>query len=56
MQVPSDCEKKEFTPIKRAVFDTTKIESLGWSVRGTMEEKLRETINVCVTRDFEINR
>lgn len=47
MQLPSDYEKKEFTPIKRAVFDTSKIEALGWFVHGTMEEKMRKTINVC---------
>ena len=47
MQVPSDSEKKSFTPIRRAVFDTSKLEALGWSVSGTMEEKLRRTIDVC---------
>ncbi len=47
MQLPSDKDKKEFTPISRAVFDTSKIETLGWSISGTMEDKLRETINVC---------
>lgn len=47
MQVPSDNEKKEFTSIKRAVFDTAKLESLGWSVSGTMVEKLRRTIDGC---------
>ena len=36
-----------FTPIRRAVFDTAKLEALGWSVSGTMEEKLRRTIDVC---------
>lgn len=44
MQVASENEKKEFTPIKHAVFDTTKLESLGWQVSGTMEEKLRKTL------------
>ena len=47
MQIPSDIEKKGFTPIKRAVFDTAKLEALGWSVSGTMEEKLSRTIDVC---------
>lgn len=49
MQLPSDYEKTEFTPINRAVFDTTKIESLGWTISGTMEEKLRKTIEKCLT-------
>ncbi len=44
MQVASESEKKEFTPIKHAVFDTSKLETLGWQVSGTMEEKLRKTI------------
>ncbi len=47
MQIPSDIEKKGFTPIKRAVFNTAKLEALGWSVSGTMEEKLSRTIDVC---------
>ena len=47
MQEPSDKEKKGFTPIKHAVFETTKLEALGWSVSGTMDEKLRRTIDVC---------
>ena len=47
MQVPSYDEKMGFTPIKRAVFDTSKLERLGWSVRGAMEEKLRNTIDAC---------
>lgn len=47
MQAPSDSEMKGFTPIKQAVFNTAKLEALGWSVSGTMEEKLRRTIDVC---------
>ena len=56
MQLPTDYEKKEFTSIKRAVFDTSKIEALGWFVHGTMEEKIRETINVCEVHERETNR
>ena len=48
MQVATESEKKTFTPIKHAVFDTTKIESLGWQVTGTMEEKLRRTLEAAV--------
>lgn len=44
IQVATENEKKEFTPIKHAVFDTSKLESLGWQVTGTMEEKLRRMI------------
>ena len=51
MQVASDVEKKGFTPIKHAVFDTAKLEALGWMVNGTMEEKLRRTIDICKVDD-----
>lgn len=47
MQVPSDIEMKGFTPIHRAVFDTAKLEALGWTASGTMDEKLRRTIDIC---------
>ena len=56
MQVPSDIEKKGFTPIKRAVFDTAKLEALGWMVNGTMEEKLRVTIDICQANDQGTNK
>ena len=51
MQVPSDIEKKGITPIKRAVFDTAKLEALGWTVYGSMEEKLKMTIDICTAND-----
>lgn len=51
MQIPSDSEKKGFTPIKRAVFDTAKLEALGWTVSGTLEEKLRRTVDICRIND-----
>ena len=51
IQIPSDSEKKGLTPIKRAVFDTAKLEALGWSVSGSMEEKLRRTIDICRIND-----
>lgn len=56
MQIPSDSEKKGFTPIKRAVFDTAKLEALGWTISGTMEEKLRRTIDVCRAYDQGTNK
>ncbi len=51
MQVPSDIEKKGITPIKRAVFDTAKLEALGWTINGTIEEKLKKTIDICKAND-----
>ena len=43
-QIASEAEKKEFTPIKRAVFDTSKLEALGWTVDGNMEDKIKKTL------------
>lgn len=42
--VPDEAERKGYSTIKKAVFDTTKLESLGWQVNGTMEEKMKSTI------------
>lgn len=56
IQEPSDCEKRGLTPIKRAVFDTSKIENLGWSISGTIEEKLRKTIGICRVHECGTNR
>ena len=49
IQAASENEQKQFTPIKRAVFDTSKLENLGWSITGFMEEKLKKTIELCKT-------
>ena len=37
---PSDAERKSFTNISHAVFDTTKLQSLGWTISGGWQEKL----------------
>ena len=44
MAVPADSESKGYNVVTNSVFSTTKLESLGWSVCGSMEEKLRKTI------------
>lgn len=49
LQVPSDIEKNSFSSIQRAIFDTAKLEALGWTVFGSLEEKLRTTIDVCMS-------
>lgn len=42
--LPNDTEQKGFSPIKRAIFDTTKTEALGWKPQYTLTEGLRNTI------------
>lgn len=37
---PSDADRKQFTNISHAVFDTAKLQSLGWSVGGDWKNKL----------------
>lgn len=44
MVIPTDSESKGYNVVTNSVFSTTKLESLGWSVCGSMEEKLRKTI------------
>lgn len=44
MDVPTDAERKAFNPVMQSVFATERLESLGWSVSGTMLEKMQGTI------------
>lgn len=44
MQLPSDAEKAGYNPVTKSVFSTAKLQSLGWKIEGTMQEKLLETI------------
>ena len=45
-EVPSDGEKAGYNTVTKSVFDTHKTEQLGWSISGTMEEKIQKTICV----------
>ena len=42
--VPSEAERKGFTPIQTALFDTSKIKALGWLPQYTFREAIRRTI------------
>ncbi len=42
--LPSDDEKRGFSVISRAVFDTTKLRSLGWTPTHTLQEGLHATM------------
>lgn len=51
MQLPSDDEKKGYNVVTRSVFSTQKLESLGWSVQGSMIEKMERTVEECKNRE-----
>lgn len=44
MIMPKESESKGYNVVKRSVFSTEKLESLGWSVEGSINEKLEKTI------------
>lgn len=43
--IPADSEKVGYNLVKKSVFKTERLRSLGWSVEGTMREKMEKTIN-----------
>lgn len=44
MQLPDNVEKAGYSVITKAVFDTRKLESLGWRTTGNMKDNMRATI------------
>lgn len=44
IEVPSDAEKKSYNPVTKSVFSVDKLKALGWTVSGSMEDKLRRTM------------
>lgn len=44
IKLPEDAEKAGYSVVTKAVFDTTLLESLGWKVLGSMQDKLEATI------------
>ena len=46
IQLPDDVEKAGYNVVKKSVFSTSKLESLGWSLlEGNMNQKMRATID-----------
>lgn len=44
LEKPDEEERAGFSIVSKAVFDTTKLENLGWKITGTMESKIASTI------------
>lgn len=47
IDVPEQAERKGYNPVKKSVFSTEKLESLGWKLEGTMREKMEVTLQEC---------
>lgn len=47
VDLPSDIEKAGFNIVTKSVFSTKQLESTGWSITGSMKEKLQSTIAEC---------
>ncbi len=44
MDVPSAMESSGYNVVSRSVFSTAKLEALGWSIEGSIKEKMEKTI------------
>lgn len=44
IDIPSEEEKKGFNVVTKSIYSTTKLSALGWSILGSMEEKIDRTI------------
>ena len=47
IDLPNADEKRGFNPVTKSVFVTERLEKLGWSVTGTMQEKMEHTLEEC---------
>lgn len=45
LEIPSNSEKAGFNLVKKSVYNTDRLELLGWSISGGMKEKIEKTIN-----------
>lgn len=53
IELPPEVEKAGYSVISKATFSTSRLESLGWRIEGTMEEKLRFTVEEMQTQNRE---
>lgn len=45
IELPSDIERAGFNRVKKSVFSTQKLKSLGWTIDGTIRDKIRKTMD-----------
>lgn len=51
IDLPSDQEKAGFNVVTKSTFSTSKLEALGWSVQGTMSQKMNNVIQQVKNND-----
>lgn len=44
IDLPSDAERSGYNPVTKSVFSTDKLRQLGWTIEGTMRQKMEATI------------
>lgn len=44
IDLPSDAERSGYNPVTKSVFSTDKLRQLGWTIEGTMKQKMEATI------------
>lgn len=44
IDLPSDAERSGYNPVTKSVFSTDKLTQLGWTIEGTMRQKMEATI------------
>jgi len=52
MDISADVEKSGFNPVSKSVFDTHKLENLGWHLEGNMTTKMKRVIDECRKRSI----
>jgi len=48
INVPNEVERAGNNPVKKSLFSTTKLETLGWQVSGSMKDKMRRVITAAL--------
>lgn len=47
IDLPTDIEKRGFNVVQKSIFSIDKIKSLGWTIYGSFEDKIKATIDKC---------
>lgn len=53
IDIPSNKEKAGYNVVQQSLFSTSKLESLGWTIIGTMKDKIKKTIKDAKLRELQ---